>query len=209
MDPTSFNSASKLQGSRVVIIGGSSGVGSGVAERISDFTCDLASPITAEAEVSGLLNKVAATGKVDHIVFTAGDGLAIGKLEELTLAQIRQIGMVRFFGPLLVAQHIRTHLNVGPAASFTLTSRIAPKRPPENWSILASYLAGIEGKMMGLARVLAPIRINPVRLGAVETEQWHPIKDQDNFEAIKVNMKQRMATRTIGKVEDVMQYYYI
>jgi NAD(P)-dependent dehydrogenase (short-subunit alcohol dehydrogenase family) len=115
--------------------------------------------------------------------------------------------MVRFFGPLLVAQNVRKHLTPGPASSFKFTNGVAPKRPPKDWSVVASYLAGIEGMVMGLARDLAPIRVNLVSLGAVDTELWDPIKQQGAFETVKAGMEERMATGTIGKVEHVAECY--
>ena len=233
---------SKLKGTRVLIIGGTSGIGFGVAEalleheaiviissssqervfkavrrlegtypsaknRVQGITCNLGSQDQVEREVEKLFSKVAESGKLDHVVYTAGDALAIGKLEEFSLTDIQQAGMVRFFGALIVAQQLRKHLNEGPASSFTMTTGGLNQRPRKDWTIVMSYLTGLEGMCRALARDLAPIRINLVGPGPVDTELWDSHKETDNMDAFKASMAESMATKTFGKVEDVVESY--
>lgn len=235
-------SASKLQGRRVLIIGGSSGIGSGVAEalvvngasviissssesritkavekleykypashgRIQAILCDLSSPENAEADVGRLFDEVAEGGKLDHVVYTAGDAMSIGKLENFTLAQIHQAGVVRFFGPILVAQHLRKSLKEGPEPSYTVTTGLAPKRPPKDFTVIASYLAGLEVVVTGLARDLAPVRVNLVSLGAIDKELWDNIRQAGGFEKFRADFENRTLTQSMGKVEDVAESY--
>ena len=233
---------SKLNGSRVLVIGGSSGIGFGVAEalvengssvfisssssirvaeavqrlqttypsvkdRIRGFACNLGSPNTLVSEVENLFAQVGKEGRFDHVVFTAGDRLATGKLEEFTLRDMQQAGMVRFFAPLVVAQHLRTHLKDGPAASFILTTGGVPEHLMKDWSVIQSYLAGIGGMTRGLAVDLAPIRVNAVGLGPIETELWDAAKQSGVYEQLAATFQEKMTTKTIGKVEDVVESY--
>jgi NAD(P)-dependent dehydrogenase (short-subunit alcohol dehydrogenase family) len=123
----------KLSGQHIVVIGGSSGVGFGVAEacleegasvvitasrdetlnkaltrlkaaypslitRISGDVLTLGEEKTLEGNVKSFFEKLGQKGKfkLDHIVFTAGDRLFMGKtLAETSLEEIKQAGMVR------------------------------------------------------------------------------------------------------------------
>jgi hypothetical protein len=81
---------------------------------------------------------------LDHIVFTAGDKLAMIKLEELNYEKILKAGQIRFFAPLLVAKVGSKYLNPGPESSIVLTTGSVADRPNPNvclpliFSILSS-----------------------------------------------------------------------
>jgi NAD(P)-dependent dehydrogenase (short-subunit alcohol dehydrogenase family) len=85
---------------------------------VAGYACDLSSP-TVESDIEGLFEK---TGKVDHIVFTAGDKLATIPLQEITLERMLKAGQVRFFAALLVAKVGSRYLSPGPLSSITLTT---------------------------------------------------------------------------------------
>lgn len=234
---------SKLAGARCLVIGGTSGIGFGVAEaliqngassvtisssstakissalerlksgnasskaQIQGFPCDLGSPDTLTSEVEKLFAEVAKAGKLDHVVFTAGDALAVGKLEDFKLDAVRQAGTVRFFAPLVVAQQLRKHLNDGPAASYTITTGGASEHVSKDWTVMQAYLSGLRGMTRGLAVDLAPIRVNAVGLGPVETEIWNHVKEIGYWDNVTGRLKGRMTTGQIGQVEDVVEAY--
>ena len=233
---------SKLKDARVLVIGGSSGIGFGIAEallehnatvlisssspervlkavqrleginptangRIQGIVCNLGSQDNVESEVQKLFSKVADGGKLDHVVYTAGDALAVGKFEDFSLKEIQQAGMVRFFSVLVVAQHLREHLKGGPASSFIMTTGGLSQRPRKDWTVVMSYLTGLEGMCRALARDLAPIRVNLVGPGPVETELWSSHMETDNLNELKSSIASAMATGKFGEVEDVVESY--
>lgn len=55
-----------------------------------------------EANIETLFSQ---TGTVDQIVYTAGNKLVALPIQEVILESIQKAGMVRFFGPFLVAKH--------------------------------------------------------------------------------------------------------
>ena len=238
MSTDSKKYASKLAGARILIIGGSSGIGYSVAEasleygasvvisssqkarvdaaidelvktypsaksRVSGHVCDLSSP-SLEAEIERLLSQCG--GKLDHIVFTAGDKLRDLSLEEATLEKIQQKGMVRFFAPLLVAKHATKYLNPGPASSITLTTGTVSEKPHKGWTIMAPFATGLHGMARSLALDLAPIRVNVISPGAVLTPLWDGIP-QEQRETMMEGMKKRCTTGEVGKPEDVAESY--
>ena len=238
MSTDSKKYTSKLINARILIIGGSSGIGYSVAEaslesgasviisssrqtridaaieqliktypsaksRISGYACDLSTK-SQEANIEALFSQCG--GKLDHIVFTAGEQLAVMALQDATLEKIQQAGMVRFFAPLLVAKHAMKHLKPGPAASITLTTGAVSQKPSPNWTTIAGYATGLHGMCRNLALDLAPIRVNLISPGAVVTPLWDGLKPEER-ERLLAGMKKKCATGEIGKPEDVAQSY--
>ncbi|KAI8654644.1 Hypothetical protein NCS54_01223600 [Fusarium falciforme] len=234
---------SKLAGKRVLVIGGSSGVGFGVAEaalqngassvfissssqskissaierlksnntstktEVQGFPCNLASFDTLNSEVEKLFSEVSKTGKLDHVVFTAGDQIAVGKLEDFTLDALKQAGAVRFFAPLVIAQQLRKNLNESTTSSYTIATGGAQEHVGKDWTVMQSYLGGIRGMTRGLAVDLAPIRVNAVAMGPTDTEIWGKVKEMGYWDHVTGKMKARMTTGAIGAVEDVAEAY--
>lgn len=169
---------------------------------IAGYTCDL-SKSTLECDIEKLFEQ---TGKLDHIVFTAGDRLATMSLQEVTLEKIQSAGQIRMFAPFLVAKVGSRYLSPGPESSIILTTGGAGDRPPPNWSIVALYCAGLHGLTRSLAVDLRPIRVNLVSPGLVDTNLWDHMAPRD-----RENMYKAVAAKTltgkVGKAEDVAETY--
>ncbi|KAG4429022.1 hypothetical protein IFR05_015495 [Cadophora sp. M221] len=225
----------KLAGKHVLIIGGTSGIGYAVAEAsiesgasvtisssnttrvtssidslktsypsatVSGYACDLSTP-SLETDIEALFEK---TGKVDHIVYTAGDKLAQLPIEEITLEKILKAGQIRFFTPLLVAKVGRKWLTPGPASSIVLTTGAVAERPIPNWSIPASYAAGLHGMTRNLALDLKPIRVNLVSPGAIDTELWRDFSEEQKKGIFKT-IGEKVPTGHVGRPEEIAEAY--
>ena len=235
-DATKYTS--KLRGSRVLIIGGSSGIGYGAAEacleygatvilsssqskrldsaistlleaypsaksRLSGHACDLGDSKNLESNIKALFES---TGEVNHVVFTAGDPLALGPFAETSLDIIQQAGMVRFFAPLLVAKYALGYMPRTASSSITMTSGSIAVKPMPGWAVVNSYATGLFGMTRGLALDLAPIRVNCIAPGAVETPLWNMLPE-DQREKLKLSLKEKMTTGAVGRTEDVAEAY--
>ena len=172
-------------------------------DRVSGHACNLGVP-TMEENIKQLFEQ---SGKVDHVVYTAGDALSTTKIQEATLENIQQAGMVRFFAPLLVAKYASKYLSAGPASSLTLTTGSVSQKPIPGWSITASYASGMHGMMRNLAVDLAPVRVNLISPGVVETPLWDHQMTKEQFEGFKVEMNKKQATGQCGQPEDVAEAY--
>jgi NAD(P)-dependent dehydrogenase (short-subunit alcohol dehydrogenase family) len=138
------------------------------------------------------------TGKVDHIVFTAGDKLATVPIKESTYESIIRAGQVRFFAPLLVAKVGSKYLNPGPESSIVLTTGNVAEHPIPNWSVVASYAAGLHGMTRNLALDLKPIRVNIVSPGAIDTELWKDMSAEQKQGMFK-NIAAKVPTGHVGR----------
>ncbi|CAN8105915.1 unnamed protein product [Discula destructiva] len=228
----------KLHNKHVLVIGGTSGIGFGVAEAslasgahvtvssssqsrvestvkqlkssfpdapVRGYACDL-SKATVEQEIESLFEKV---GKVDHIVFTAGDALAITPLGEITYDKIIAAGQLRFFAPLLVAKVGSKYLNKNPFSSITLTTGSISQKPRPNWSVVAGYAGGLHAMTRNLAIDLKPIRVNLVSPGVIETELWDQASqgNEKTKQTLLENAVKSLPTGRIPQPEDVAEAY--
>jgi len=169
---------------------------------IKGYACDLSNP-TLEADIEALFQK---TGKLDHIVFTAGDQKLGMPLQEATLESIQGAGQIRFFAPLLVAKVGSRYLSPGPQSSITFTSGTVGEKPNPDWVMMASYAAGVSGMMRNLALDLKPIRVNLVSPGALDTELWRGYSSGDKEQFFKA-ISEKCLTGKVGKPEDVAEAY--
>ena len=179
-------------------------------DKITGHACGLGDETTLEKNVEQLYESATSNGskKLDHIIFTAGDALAVLKLQDADMTKIKQAGMVRFFAPLIVAKHAVKHLNEGPASSIILTTGSVSERPRPDWSIIGSFATGLHGMTRSLALDLAPIRVNLISPGGVETELWNGLPE-DKRKAMFKEMGESVPTGTIGKPEDVAESYIV
>ncbi|KAN0089225.1 NAD(P)-binding protein [Hyaloscypha variabilis] len=170
--------------------------------RVFGHVCDLSNP-TVEKDIEKLFE---ACGKVDHIVFTAGDKLATIPLQDATYENIVRAGQLRFIAPLLVAKIGSRYLNPGPASSIVLTTGSVAEKPIPRWSIVASYAAGLHGMVRNLAIDMKPVRVNLVSSGVVDTELWKEMNEGDKANMFR-NIEGRVPTGHVGKPEEVAEAY--
>jgi NAD(P)-dependent dehydrogenase (short-subunit alcohol dehydrogenase family) len=188
-----------LRGKRIVVIGGTSGIGEAVVEsalaegaevvigssNIENIAATLAKhpkgtsghaiDVRNEASVAAFFT---ATGAFDHLVYTAGDWGHAGPpipLSELDLKTAAAGYDVRYWGALACIKHAQGHITAG--GSVVLTDGVLAHRPRKGAAVMSSMLGGIEHLARALAVELAPLRVNVVCPGIVLTERWKKLPD--------------------------------
>jgi NAD(P)-dependent dehydrogenase (short-subunit alcohol dehydrogenase family) len=175
--------------------------------RLSGQACNLGDQATVEDNLKGLFEKVTSDGqKLDHVVYTAGDPLAMMKIEDISMEKMIKAGMVRFFAPLLVGKFAPKHMNPGPKSSITLTTGSVSEKPRPNWSMINSFATGLHGMTRGLALDLKPIRVNLISPGAVDTELWNMMTEQQKKDMFE-SMSSQLATGKVGTPSDLAESY--
>jgi NAD(P)-dependent dehydrogenase (short-subunit alcohol dehydrogenase family) len=170
-----------LAGKKVVVVGGSSGIGlataelarregadvviasrnadrlKAVAERIGATA--VATDVTSDESVAGLFRSC---GTVDHVVVTAAQ-LATGPFKTVSMDEVRITMESKFWGAWRVAR----------AAEFrtggSLTLGYFSIRPRPGVAIVAAVNGALESLTRALALELAPIRVNAVSPGTIDT----------------------------------------
>lgn len=180
-----------LEGSKVVVVGGASGVGFAVASaalaagaqvvvgssqaarieaaagRLGAGATGRTVDVTDEASVAAFFE---AAGPFDHLVFTAGDwGHMRGPTRELDIEASKARLEVRFWGAARAAKHAMRQ--IAPDGSISLTGGMLAHRPMPGAPLTTASAQSTEGLALGLARDLAPVRVNCVCLGLILSEQ--------------------------------------
>ena len=207
---------------RFVVFGGSSGIGLGVAraaldtgarvviagrsaEKLRHAAAALAAPdrvetcatdITRESDVAGLF---AAIGEVDHVITTAVDA-AYQPVAALEMAAARRVIDSKLFGALLLARYSAPRIRAG--GSLTFTAGIAAERPAPGGAVIAAVNGALFSLVRALALELAPLRVNAVSPGWVDTPVWDSFAGAKKT-ALQSAMAQRLPTGRIGRVEDI------
>lgn len=212
-----------LDGKRVVVIGGTSGIGlasAGAAaaegaavviassnpERVRHALTQLPEgadgrvlDVRAEEAVQELFEGL---GGFDHLVYTAGEPLTVGELGVLSLDQARQFLEIRYWGALMTVKHASS--KILPGGSIVLSSGSASARPQKGLTLAASITGAIEALTRALAVELAPIRVNAVAPGVVRTEMWDGIPQAER-EAFYSSVGEAMLTGRVGVPHEIAQ----
>lgn len=210
--------------SKIVIVGGSSGMGLALTKRCLDSGAEvvivgrsedrlerarealhnpaglsaIAADIADEDQVADLFARV---GRLDHIVSTAADiEGAYELLPAVDLKAAQRVVESKFYGPLLLAKHGAPQLSAN--GSITFTSGIAAYRPVARGSVVAAVNAALEGLVRALAVELAPIRVNAVSPGWVDTPIWTFVAGDRKDETLDA-MAKRLPVGRIGQPDDI------
>jgi NAD(P)-dependent dehydrogenase (short-subunit alcohol dehydrogenase family) len=213
-----------LHHQRVVVLGGTSGIGfatakaaaclgaqvivvSGRPASVDRAMADLpgtdgrAADLTDADQVGRLFDDL---GDIDHLVYTAGEPLALTSLDTLNLKQAREFFNLRYFGALWAVHAALPHLR--PGGSITLTTGIAGRRPAAGWAVAASICGAVESLTRALAVELAPIRVNAVSPGIVRSPLWDAMT-QDSRDQLYRDTAAGIPAGRVGEVDDIAQAY--
>ncbi|GAB3909242.1 SDR family oxidoreductase [Mucilaginibacter boryungensis] len=210
-----------LQNKRVIILGGSSGIGlatakaasadgasviivSGNQQRIDSALAELPPTATGytinlshESNIKSFFENI---GKFDHLVYTAGENLTLNNIAETEIDSVKPFFNLRFWGAFAAVKYGSPWIN--PGGSVCLTSGIASLRPGTGWGIAASICGAVEGFVRAMAVELAPIRVNSVMPGVVRTNLWNSMEAADR-ETLYNTVANKLPVKRIGEAEDV------
>jgi NAD(P)-dependent dehydrogenase (short-subunit alcohol dehydrogenase family) len=209
---------------KVLIVGGGSGMGLALAKRCLHAhaevvivgrdgdrlarACEglqepvrlkaIATDISREDQVAKLFEQ---TGPLDHIVSTAADiAGAYELLPSLDLKAAQRVVDSKFYGPLLLAKYGSPKLS--PAGSITFVSGVAAYRPAARGSVVAAVNAALEGLVRALAIELAPIRVNAVSPGWIDTPIWAFVAGDKKDDTLNA-MAKRLPVGRVGQPDDI------
>jgi NAD(P)-dependent dehydrogenase (short-subunit alcohol dehydrogenase family) len=188
----------RLDGQRVAVLGGTSGIGLAVAGAAAGEGAEVVVVSSRPSSVQSALGRLPRTatghvvdltdparvralfeglGEIDHLVFTAGEPLSLMPLDTLDIDEARGFFGLRFFGALGAVQAAVPHLR--PGGSITLTSGSAGTRGGTGWGVAAGVCGAMDALTRSLAVELAPLRVNAVAPGLVRSPLWQGIPDAE------------------------------
>ncbi len=172
-----------LAGKKVVVVGGSSGIGLATAALAKSEGADVvvasrnAERLKAAAEKLGVtavatdvtndesvVNLFKICGPVDHVVVTAAQ-LRTGPFKTVSMDDVRATMEGKFWGAWRVARAAE----IRAGGSLTLVSGFLSVRPRPNSAIVSAANGALESLARALALELAPVRVNAVSPGIIDT----------------------------------------
>jgi NAD(P)-dependent dehydrogenase (short-subunit alcohol dehydrogenase family) len=172
--------------------------------RVRGYVLDVSDPIRLEAVVKNFYEKV---GGLNHLVYTAGDGFSFMQLEQFTRAEAEKIYNIRYWALLECVKQAVPRMPKSSGSSVTFTSATNVHRPIPGWTLTGSGVTGaLDSMARGLAVDLAPVRVNCVLPGIVDTELWNWLEESQKAAVFERN-GQKLLTKSIGKPDEVAEAY--
>lgn len=219
------NSDFSLKGKKVVILGGSSGLGlatakaaaaeganvivvSSNAARVQNAVAELPgngfamqADLSDEESIKRLFEEI---GTLDHLVFTAGESLLLSKIADTEVATARAFFNLRYWGAFMAVKYAAPRIDAG--GSVVLTGGIVSARPNAGWSIGASICAAMDGFTRAMAVELAPVRVNLVSPGVIRTNLWSSMAEAER-DAFYDQIAGALPVGQVGEASQVAQTY--
>lgn len=172
-----------LAGKKVVVVGGSSGIGLATAEMakaqgaeviVASRSADKVKAAAAKVGGTGIVcdvtnddsvvNLFKTTGAIDHVVVSAAQ-LKSGPFKTVSMEDVRSTLEGKFWGAWRVARAAE----IKAGGSLTLVSGFLSIRPRPNSAIVGASNGALESLARALALELAPVRVNCVSPGIIDT----------------------------------------
>lgn len=203
---------------RVVVMGGSSGIGEAVARQFANLGGEV---IIAGRDAIRLEKAVQRLGNVrgrqadgaslescrklfeeigafDYLVLTLSGGRGAGPIKSVSLDDIRSGFEAKLFAQLTTLRAALPYVN-GSATFVSAATAIAAMPGTVG---LAAINGAIESVVRPLAVELAPLRVNCVRPGVIDTPWWDNMSREFKADAFDRTAK-TLPVKRVGKPEDV------
>jgi NAD(P)-dependent dehydrogenase (short-subunit alcohol dehydrogenase family) len=205
-----------LAGQRVVVIGGTSGMGLATARAAVALGADVIAagrrPIGDRQPVDGVrqaevdvFDEVSvrelfdSVGELDHLFVSSSPGRP-GALFEQDLAAARSFIDGKLLGSWTCARYAAPRMR--PGGSITFVTGCAVVRPPRNAAMVTAAFAAVEALSRALALELGPLRVNTIRPGYTDSDMWSSLSDADRDD-LRRRVADAMPVGRIGTPEDI------
>jgi NAD(P)-dependent dehydrogenase (short-subunit alcohol dehydrogenase family) len=219
------NREDNLMGKKVVVLGGTSGIGLATAIAVANEGASVVVVSSNQRKVDEALNLLpkestgftadlgdeqtveqlfAKIGEFDHLVFTAGDALKFNELPDININEAKRSINLRFWGAIMAAKYGSPLIRTG--GSITLTTGALGLRPKKGTILVAGIASAIDGLTRALAVELSPIRVNAVCSGTVRTNLLGNMSDTDR-ESFFDQVGSKLLTGNVGAPEELAEAY--
>jgi NAD(P)-dependent dehydrogenase (short-subunit alcohol dehydrogenase family) len=216
-----------LDAQRILVIGGSAGMGRSTAEmavdqgaamvavsgRDPDRLAQAVSDLTGrgDAEVLGralaiedraaIASVLAELAPIDHLVLPGSTVVPV-RYDDLTPAIARAAFDSKFWGPFWTVYDARPHLRRG--GSIVLFSGVAAERPVKGYLMGAAINGAINALTRSLALELGPlgVRVNTIAPGAVLTPLWDTLHTPEEKAAMVAKATERLPVGRPGTAHE-------
>jgi NAD(P)-dependent dehydrogenase (short-subunit alcohol dehydrogenase family) len=207
-----------LTNTRVLVIGGSSGIGLATAVAAGEAGASVTIASRSKVKLDTALGSMRGNGRAvvldtgdqsalehffmaegpwDHVVVSAAQ-TPTGPLRTLGLADADAAMESKFWGAYRVARAAK----IKQGGSLTFISGFLSVRPSAGAVLQGAINAALEALARGLALELAPIRVNAVSPGLIETPLWSGMAEVKR-KTMFADAAAHLPARRVGQPEDV------
>ncbi|MFG2628067.1 SDR family oxidoreductase [Streptomyces sp. NPDC048473] len=154
----------------------------------------------ANADEIGAL--VESIGTIDWLVLTLSGSDGIGPIADLDLEVLRGAFDAKFWAHLTTVKAALPHL--AEDGSITLLGAITARAGLPGTSGVAAINGAVESLVKPLATELAPIRVNAVSPGVVDTPWWNGMSEEAK-QAYFAQVAAVLPARRVGTAEDIAE----
>lgn len=175
-----------LEGTRVVVIGGTSGMGLATVRLAAELGADVVAAgrrplqdrqpiagvtqalvdVTDEDSVRALFDEVS---ELEHLFVSSSPG-SPGALLEQDLAAARTFIDGKLLSSWMCARYAAPRMR--DRGSITFVTGCAVLRPPRHAAMVVAAFAAVEALSRALALELGPLRVNTIRPGYTDSDMW-------------------------------------
>jgi len=200
---------------RVVIMGGTSGIGLAIAERLTGDGAEVIVTGRDPEKLAAVKDRVAVAERLDgtaeddvaafferlgafeHLVLAFSPGaVGGGPLADLAIADVRTAFEGKLFAYLVAVRHARV------TGSITLISACSARASLPGTVTFAAVNGAIERIVSPLAAELAPVRVNAVSPGVIDTPWWSFLPE-DQRQAQFAEAAAMVPAKRVGRPDDV------
>lgn len=214
-----------LENKKVVILGGSSGLGLATAQAAAEDGAEviivssnqkridkaleslpknskgLAVSLDREENIKSLFNKI---GNFDHLVYTAGENISMSMIDDTEIEKGKDFFTIRFWGAFAAIKYGKVYINEG--GSINLMSGNFGQRPAAGYSLGATICGAMDAFTRAMAVELAPIRVNNIAAGIIDTNLWGNL-DKADRDVFFSHLGNTLLLKRVGQPEDIARAF--
>ncbi|MCA0233563.1 MAG: SDR family oxidoreductase [Bacteroidetes bacterium] len=214
-----------LKNQKVIILGGSSGLGLATAQAAAAEGAEVVIVSSNQQRIDKALQTLPVNskgfsvsldkeeniktffemiGNFDHLVYTAGENISMSMVDDTEIEKGKDFFTIRFWGAFAAIKYGKPHINEG--GSINLMSGNFGQRPAAGYSLGATICGAMDAFTRAMAVELAPIRVNNIAAGIIDTNLWNNMNEADR-EGFFNHLENTLLLKRVGQSEDIAQAF--